>query len=75
MHSAALNRFLLRSAEEQALLLTFFCYMIGWWTAGNQIISSVLARPFSFGGYLEVDDIRALGGACTLTHTICKRIL
>ena len=56
-------------------MLTFSGYMLGWWTAGNQIISAVLSRPFSFGDYLEVDDIRALGVACALTHTICKWIL
>ena len=49
--------------------------MINWWTAGNQIVSFVLASPFSFGDFLEPRDIRSLGLTCTSTHTICSWIL
>ena len=48
---------------------------IDWWTTGNQILVSVLVRPFSFGSYLSPSDVAALSQTSTSRHTDCKVIL
>ena len=49
--------------------------MKNWFLAGNQIISSVLTSPYSFGDLLSPSDIRSLGLTCITVHTICGWIL
>ena len=46
-----------------------------WWTAGNQIVSSVLSNPYQFGDYLDLNDILRLRLACTTTLTICNWVV
>ena len=49
--------------------------MIAWWEPGNQILSSVLSRPYPFSDFLDWPDLLSLSQSCRTVRTICVWVI